>query len=46
MPRRLRIVGVEPANDGYGEGLSEPVARGLADAWRRVPEHVRTAEED
>jgi hypothetical protein len=30
MPRRLRIVGVEPANDDYGEGLGEPVARGLS----------------
>jgi hypothetical protein len=40
------MVGVEPANDGYGEGVSEPVARGLADARRRVLEHVRATEED
>jgi hypothetical protein len=45
MPRRPRIVGVEPANDGYGEGLSEPVARGHEEAWLRVLEHVQAAEE-
>jgi hydrogenase maturation protease len=43
IPRRLRIVGVEPADLGYGEGLSDSVSRSLASATRRVLRHVRVA---
>ena len=42
-PRRLQIIGVEPADLGYGEGLSDPVSHSLASAIRRVLRHVRAA---
>jgi hypothetical protein len=44
-PSRPPIAGVGPANDGYGGGLSEPVARGPEGTWRPVLDHV-PAEED
>jgi hydrogenase maturation protease len=45
MPRRLRVVGVEPADLGYGEGLTETVARRLDLVASLVIRHVRAAEE-
>jgi hydrogenase maturation protease len=45
MPRRLRVVGVEPADLGYGEGLTETVARTLDLVASLVIRHVRAAQE-
>lgn len=40
-PRRLRVVGVEPADLDYGEGLSDCVSASLIPATHRVLRHVR-----
>jgi hydrogenase maturation protease len=41
LPRRLRIVGVEPADLGYGDGLSDPVQASVDRAARLVLDCVR-----
>ena len=43
MPRRLRLVSIEPLELGWGEGLSEPVARSIDDAARLVLDYLRSA---
>ena len=44
MPRHLHIVGVEPAELGYGEGCSAPVAASFELAGRLVLERIRARE--
>ena len=41
MPRRLRLVGIEPLDVGWGEGLSDPVARSIDGAARRVLDYLQ-----
>ena len=41
MPRHLRLVGIEPLDVGWGEGLSDPVARSIEGAARRVLDYLR-----
>jgi hydrogenase maturation protease len=43
MPRRLRLVGIEPLELGWGEGLSDPVARSIDGAARLVLDYLRSA---
>jgi hydrogenase maturation protease len=40
MPGRLRLVGIEPLDVGWGEGLSEPVARSVDGAARLVLDYL------
>jgi hydrogenase maturation protease len=42
MPRRLCLVGIEPLDVGWGEGLSEPVARSIDGAAGRVLDYLTT----
>ncbi len=43
MPRRLRLVGIEPLELGWGEGLSDPVAGSIGGAARVVLDYLRSA---
>lgn len=40
VPGRLRLVGIEPLDLGWGEGLSDPVARSVDGAARLVLDYV------
>ncbi|MGA7987574.1 MAG: hydrogenase maturation protease [Candidatus Dormiibacterota bacterium] len=42
VPDRLRLVGIEPLDVGWGEGLSDPVARGVDGAARLVLDYLRS----
>lgn len=41
MPRKLRLVGIEPEDLGWGEGLSDAVARSVSGAAELVLECLR-----
>ena len=41
MPRHLRLVGIEPLDLGWGEGLSDPVAASIEQAARLVLDALR-----
>jgi hypothetical protein len=42
MPRHLRLVGIEPLDLGWGEGLSDPVAGCIDAAARLVLDSLRS----
>ena len=42
MPRHLRLVGIEPLDLGWGEGLSDPVAGSVDAAARLVLDYLRS----
>ncbi len=43
MPGRLRVVGIEPEDVGWGEGLSDPVEASIQDVASLVLDYVRTS---
>jgi hydrogenase maturation protease len=46
LPHRLLLVGIEPRDVGWGEGLSDPVARSIDGAAGRVLDSLRSVIED